>query len=134
MDEDISQSPARQAELELSIVILCRDEEGSIARCMEDARGFLERNSIEGEVVVVDNGSADRSAERARAAGARAVWEPSPGYGNAMRAGIEAARGRFAILGDGDGEHDLAALEPFWDNLNECADFVFGNRFMAGAG
>lgn len=114
-------------------MILCRDEEGSIARCVEEARGFLERNSIEGEVVVVDNGSADRSAERARAAGARVVWEPSPGYGNAVVAGIAAVRGRFAILGDGDGEHDLAALEPFWDKLNDGADFVFGNRFINGA-
>lgn len=134
MDESSSQSPARQGETELSIVILCRDEEGSIARCVEEARGFLERNSIEGEVVVVDNGSSDRSAERARAAGARVVSEPNPGNGNAVVAGIAAARGRFAIFGDGDGEHDLAALEPFWDKLNEGGyDFVFGNRFIDGA-
>ena len=134
LDESINQSAARPPEPELTIVILCRDEEGSIARCVEDALGFLERNSIDGEALVVDNGSADRSAELAAAAGARVVSEPNPGYGNAVSAGIEAARGEFAILGDGDGEHDLGALEPFWDKLGEGADFVFGNRFMDGAG
>ncbi len=47
-------------------------------------------------------------------------------------AGIEAARGRFIILGDGDGEHDLGALEPFWKKLQGGCDFVFGNRFAGG--
>ncbi len=133
MDDGLSQSPDRSRDVELTIVILCRDEEGSIARCVEEALGFLERGSIAGEVVVVDNGSVDRSAERAAAAGARVVSEPNPGYGNAISAGIEAARGRFAILGDGDGEHDLSALEPFWEKLNDGHDFVFGNRFIGGA-
>lgn len=43
----------------LTILILCRNEEGSIAHCVGEARGFLERSGIAGEVlVVVDNGSA----------------------------------------------------------------------------
>ena len=134
MDESGVQFTARPAELDLTIVILCRDEEGSIARCVEEALGFLERNSIDGEALVVDNGSRDRSAARAEKAGARVVSEPNPGYGVAIAAGIAAARGRYIILGDGDGEHDLGALEPFYDRLLEGCDFVFGNRFMDGAG
>ena len=134
VDESGVQNHARSPELDLSIVILCRDEEGSIARCVEEALGFLERNSIDGEALVVDNGSRDRSAARAKTAGARVVSEPNPGYGVAIAAGIEAARGRYIILGDGDGEHDLGALEPFYERLLEGCDFVFGNRFMDGAG
>ena len=117
---------------ELTILILCRNEEGSIAHVIGEARGFLDRNGIDGEVVVVDNHSHDQSAVRARDAGARVVVEISPGYGNAINAGIRAARGRLIILGDGDGEHDLGSLEPYYEKLHEGCDFVFGNRFSAG--
>ena len=117
---------------EPSILILCRDEEKAIAHCVGEALGFLKRRGIAGEVVVVDNGSRDRSASAARAAGARVAHEARAGYGNAIIAGIEAAAGRYAILGDGDGEHDLGALDAFLDKLLDGHDFVFGNRFSGG--
>ncbi len=129
MPEPAGPSRARH---DLTIVILCRNEEGSIAHCVGEARGFLDRNGIDGEVVVVDNDSRDRSADLAQGAGARVVVESRPGYGNAINAGIDAARGRFIILGDGDGEHDLGSLEPYYEKLREGYDFVFGNRFAAG--
>ena len=81
---------------------------------------------------MVDNDSRDRSAALAADAGARVVAEPLQGYGNAVNAGIQAARVRFVILGDGDGEHDLGALELFWEKLQGGSDFVFGNRFAGG--
>ena len=117
----------------LTILILCRDEERSIAHCVSEARGFLDRRAIAGEVVVVDNGSRDRSAALAEVAGARVVEEPRAGYGNAIISGIGAARGRFIILGDGDGEHDLSALDPFWEALQDGSDVVVGNRFTEEA-
>lgn len=116
--------------LDLTILILCRDEERSIAQCVKEASGFLERNAICGEVLVLDNDSQDRSAQFAKQAGARVVAEARPGYGNAIIAGIAAARGRFVILGDGDGEHDLSVLEPFWERLQEGYHLVVGNRFV----
>ena len=116
--------------LDLTILILCRDEERSIAQCVKEALGFLERNAICGEVLVLDNDSQDRSAQFAKQAGARVVAEARPGYGNAIIAGIAAARGRFVILGDGDGEHDLSVLEPFWERLQEGYHLVVGNRFV----
>lgn len=117
---------------DLTIVLLCRNEEGSIAHCVVEARGFMERNDIQGEVLVVDNASSDRSAQLARDAGARVVSETNPGYGNAINAGIENARGQFVILGDGDGEHDLSSLEPYYEKLQDGYEFVFGNRFSDG--
>ena len=117
---------------DLSIVIICRNEQGAIAQCVNEARGFLERNDIDGEVVVVDNGSSDSSADLAGRAGARVVAEPAAGYGNAVMTGIEAARGQLIIQGDGDGEHDLGALEAYYDKLRDGYDFVFGNRFADG--
>ena len=119
----------REPSLDLTVLILCRNEEGGIARCVTEALGFLRRNGIAGEVVVVDNDSSDRSRECALQAGARVAHEPRPGYGNAILGGIAAAGGKFIILGDGDGEYDLDALEPFWEKLQAGADFVIGNRY-----
>ena len=116
---------------DLTVLILCLDEEKSIARCVAEARRFLRRNAIAGEVLVVDNGSEDRSAALAEDAGARVVAAPERGYGNAIKAGIAAARSRHVILGDGDGEHDLNALEPFWEKLRAGCELVMGNRFAA---
>ena len=116
---------------DLTVLILCLNEEKSIARCVAEARRFLRRNAIAGEVLVVDNGSEDRSAALAEEAGARVVAAPERGYGNAIKAGIAAARSRHVILGDGDGEHDLNALEPFWEKLRAGCELVMGNRFAA---
>lgn len=115
--------------IDLTILILCLNEEKSIAHCVADARRFLERSAIKGEVLVLDNGSEDRSKAHAQQAGARVVVEERRGYGSTILAGIDAARSRYVILGDGDGEHDLNALEPFWDKLREGYDLVVGNRF-----
>ena len=129
----MTEPPPGAGKPELSILILCRDEEKAIAHCVGEALGFLKRRGVAGEVVVVDNGSRDRSAAAARAAGARVAHEAQAGYGNAIIAGVEAAAGRYAILGDGDGEHDLGALDAFLDKLLEGHDFVFGNRFSGGS-
>ena len=83
---------------------------------------------------MVDNNSQDRSGECAEQAGARVMRAPREGYGNAINAGIAAARGRFIIPGDGDREHDLGALEPFREKLQGGCDFVFGNRFSGDRG
>ena len=125
-------SYSARTQRDLSILIVCRNEQGAIAHCVREARGFLERNGIDGEVVVVDNGSSDASAKLAGRAGARVVAEPAAGYGNAVMAGIEAARGQLIIQGDGDGEHDLGALEAYYDKLRDGYDFVFGNRYADG--
>ncbi len=120
---------ATSSETELTILILCHNEQGSITHCVQSAFGFLERNNIRGEILVVDNASHDDSATYAESAGARVIHEPRQGYGYASNAGIAAAQGDFIIMGDGDGEHDLDNLEPFWAELQRGYDFVIGNRF-----
>lgn len=119
--------------MDLTILILCLNEQKSIAATVGDARRFLGRNAIDGEVLVLDNGSTDGSVDAAREAGARVVTESVRGYGRAIIAGIAAARGRAIILGDGDGEHDLNALEAFWEQLQGGVELVVGNRFAAGS-
>lgn len=120
--------------MDLTILILCLNEEKSIAQCVREATRFLRRNAIVGEVLVLDNGSEDGSAAAAHDAGARVVSETRRGYGRAIISGVAAARGRFVVLGDGDGEHDLDNLDAFWAKLQDGYALVVGNRFAASPG
>src|SRR5919205_3672600 len=94
----------------VSIVLPCLNEAETIADCVRDAFAVLRRKGLEGEVIVVDNGSTDGSAALAEAAGARLVHEPRRGYGSAYLAGFAQARGDFVVMGDADMTYDLAEL------------------------
>ena len=118
--------------VDLSIVMPCLDEARTIGTCVRKALGFLERSGVAGEVIVADNGSTDGSQALAANLGARVVPVPRRGYGAALRAGIEASRGRFVVMGDSDDSYDFSALQPFLDRLRSGDDVVVGNRFKGG--
>jgi glycosyltransferase involved in cell wall biosynthesis len=118
--------------MELTILMPCLDEAATVARCVQKARGFLERGSFAGEVLVADNGSTDGSVELAQSAGARVVAVAQRGYGAALRAGIDAARGKYVIMGDADDSYDFAQLQPFVEKLRAGFPLVIGNRFQGG--
>ena len=71
---------------------------------------FSARSGIQGEVLVADNGSTDGSQTIAEAAGACVVHIRERGYGNALKNGIRAARGRYVIMGDSDDSYDFSDL------------------------
>jgi glycosyltransferase involved in cell wall biosynthesis len=116
-------------ELDVSVVIPCLDEEEAIAEVVQQARAALDAADVRGEVVVVDNGSQDRSVERAEEAGALVVHEPRRGYGSAYLAGLAAARGRFIVMADADGTYPVEMLGEFVARLEAGADLVIGSRF-----
>jgi glycosyltransferase involved in cell wall biosynthesis len=118
--------------VELTILMPCLDEAATVASCVAKARGFLERSAILGEVLVADNGSTDESRALAAAAGARVILATERGYGGALRAGIEAARGKYVIMGDADESYDFGSLAPFVQKLREGFPLVMGNRFKGG--
>jgi hypothetical protein len=118
--------------LELTILMPCLDEAETLARCIARANSFLQSSGVVGEVLVADNGSTDGSPEIAADLGARVIGVPTRGYGAALSAGIEAARGRYIIMGDADGSYDFTALQPFLDRLREGWQLVMGNRFAGG--
>jgi hypothetical protein len=109
-----------------SVVIPCLNEEDAIPAVVREvlARGV-------GEVIVVDNGSTDATADRAREAGARVVSEPIRGYGRACAAGVSAvsANANFVCFLDGDGSdvpsHIADVVAPV---ARGEADFVMGSR------
>lgn len=125
-------APASDAPLELSILMPCLNEALTVATCVAKARAFLERESIRGEVLVADNGSTDGSQALAEAAGARVVAIRQKGYGAALIGGIEAARGRFVIMGDSDDSYDFTRLGDFVVALRSGVALVIGNRFKGG--
>jgi Glycosyl transferase family 2 len=117
--------------VKVSVVIPCLNEAASISRCVTQAQDALAGQGWEGEVVVADNGSDDRSAELARAAGAVVVHEPRRGYGSAYRAGFAAARGEYIVMADADLTYDFADIPQFVSKLECGADLVMGDR-MSG--
>ncbi len=119
---------ADELECELSVVLPCLNEAGTVGACVVKALETLKTLRIAGEVIVVDNGSNDGSAEVARRAGARVVSEPRRGYGNALRHGVEEARGRVIIMADADESYDLSDLQRFVDGLRAGDDLVMGSR------
>jgi glycosyltransferase involved in cell wall biosynthesis len=117
---------------ELTILMPCLNEAETIERCIRKAQGFLDRSGIAGEILVADNGSTDGSQAIAERLGARVVPVPRRGYGAALIAGIEAAQGRYVIMGDSDDSYDFSRLDAFVEELRAGADLVMGNRFRGG--
>ena len=118
--------------LELTILMPCLNEAETLADCVRKANDYLSRSGIEGEVLIADNGSSDGSPGIAEAHGARVVAVAQPGYGSALQGGIDAALGRYIIMGDADGSYDFAALDAYVAKLREGFDLVMGNRFAGG--
>lgn len=118
----------------LAFVIPALDEEASIGGLVEEIRAVAERPDLPVTVTaiyVVDNGSGDATAERARAAGAEVVSEPRRGYGRACLTGVLAARADLIALMDGD-RSDLPAELPLLlaPILARQADLVIGSRTL----
>ena len=118
----------RTQELELSVVIPCLNEVETIGICVSKARRAMQQLGVAGEVVVADNGSADGSVEVARSHGARVIHQDRRGYGSALMAGIEAARGTSVLMGDADDSYDFGEIAGFVEQLRAGHDLVMGTR------
>ena len=111
----------------ISVIIPALNEEEPIA---EVVRACL-TTGLPGEVIVVDNGSTDRTAEHARSAGANVVAEPTPGYGRACAAGIRALSPEcdIVVFLDGDGSDCPEFMEQLVEPIPRSEqDFVIGSR------
>ena len=106
----------------------CLDEANTIGTCIRKAMEAMRRLGIEGEVVVADNGSTDGSVRIARSLGARVIPVERRGYGSALRAGCQAARGRYILMGDADDSYDFSEIDGFVERLRDGSELVMGTR------
>lgn len=110
----------------------CLNEAETIADCIKDCNSFINNKRVNTEIIVADNGSTDGSKEIAQGLGVRVIDVKERGYGAALIGGITASRGKYIIMGDSDGSHDLENLDNFLDKLRDGFDLVVGNRFEGG--
>ena len=118
--------------MELTILMPCLNEARTLPICIRKASAFIERTGISAEILISDNGSIDGSQEIAVQYGARVIHATKRGYGAALIAGIQSAKGQFVIMADADDSYDFSELDKFIEALRGSADLVMGNRFKGG--
>ena len=116
--------------VEVSVVLPCLNEEAAVGAVIDEAWRGLENAGVTGEIIVVDNGSTDRSAEIAAEHGARVVHEERRGYGSAYIRGLSESRGDIIVMADADGTYPLDDLTPFIEAIRGGDDMVLGSRFQ----
>jgi dolichol-phosphate mannosyltransferase len=124
----------------LSIVIPARNEEGAIPSTLSHLHLELSLRGIPHEVIVVDDGSTDRTWEVLSKAAAE-IPEVRPvmnrglnGFGRAIQLGLSQMRGDAVVIMMADESDDCRDVVRYWNTLNEGYDCVFGSRFLRGGG
>ena len=121
----------------LSIVIPARNEETRLPRALGQVFAFLEKQNYSSEVLVVENGSQDRTLEMAHTftqyfPGLRILHEDLPGKGRAIRSGILAASGNYRLIADADFSMPVDQINRFLPPA--CtADIAIASREASGA-
>jgi dolichol-phosphate mannosyltransferase len=124
----------------LSVIIPARDEEGCIASTVEHLDLELRLHNVPHEIVVVDDGSTDRTWEilqevKTHTLALAPVRNDGPhGFGRAIIHGLGHMTGDAAVIMMADESDDCRDVVRYWHKLNEGWDCVFGSRFMKGGG
>jgi glycosyltransferase involved in cell wall biosynthesis len=114
--------------MNVSIVLPAFNEEQGVAQVIGELRNVLSQHGIEAEILVIDDGSSDRTAQAAAAAGARVFRHRSNrGYGAALKSGIAAASNEAIVITDADGTYPCQYIPEMLERL-QSADMVVGAR------
>ena len=116
--------------LAVSVVIPVFNEEVTVGNIVTRTQKTLEKLDTPYEILVVDDGSDDRSADIARELGAHVLKDGHQGKGFALRSGFIHAKGELVVTLDADGSHKPEEIPLVLRHLREDrADFVVGSRF-----
>ncbi|MGD9131764.1 MAG: glycosyltransferase family 2 protein [Candidatus Bathyarchaeota archaeon] len=120
-----------QEELTVSVVIPVFNEEVTVGNIVTRAKKTLEQLGVSYEILVVDDGSVDKSAHIAQEMKAHVLKEAHQGKGFALRSGFRQAKGELVVTLDADGSHQPEEIPLVLKHLRENkADFVVGSRFL----
>ena len=124
----------------LSIVVPARNEEGCICSTVEHLHLELKIHNVPHEIVVVDDGSTDRTWELLTELSKRLPElapvrnQPPHGFGRAVIAGLNHMKGDAVVIMMADESDDCRDVVRYWNELNKGWDCVFGSRFIKGGG
>lgn len=114
--------------MKISCIIPAKNEESTIEEVISGVKKYCD------EVIVVDGKSTDRTAERARSAGAIVITDHGLGKGEAMKLGAKRASGDILVFVDGDGSHNPADIPSLVKPIkNGTADLIIGSRLKGGS-
>ncbi|MBI3551227.1 MAG: glycosyltransferase [Elusimicrobia bacterium] len=115
----------------LTLMCPALNEAESLKTFLPKIKSELDRLGVPWEILVVDGGSSDGTAQAARAAGCRVVAQKNPGFGGAVKDGIAEARGEYILEMDADGSHPPEMIPTLWEARSK-ADLVIASRYVAG--
>lgn len=132
----ISNILTKPKEIELSIVLPCRNEQEAIIPCLKEITETLEKNRISAEIILSDS-SSDLTLTRVRdfvsqnpnKLKIKIARHNKEGYGNAYLEGFKHVTTDYIFMADCDGTYDFSEIPNFLKALKENNDFVMGNRF-----
>jgi glycosyltransferase involved in cell wall biosynthesis len=118
----------------ISVVLPCLNEEKGLPVCFESILQVANRENLDIEIIVVDNGSTDSSMEIVKNLSIKhpnviLEIEKTKGYGSAYMHGLAAAKGKYIFMADADATYDFEDIPRFIKKLEEGNDMVVGNRF-----
>jgi dolichol-phosphate mannosyltransferase len=117
--------------MDLSVIVPVVNERDNLAALIPCLHALLDRERIAHEIIVVDGGSTDGTAELVPRLGARLLPEQSPGYAGALATGFAGARGAWVLTLDADLSHEPDFATKLW-RAREQADVVIASRYARG--
>ena len=120
--------------MDISVVLPCLNESETLGTCIKKANNQIKKLGIKGEIIIADNGSDDGSIKIAKKLGARVINVKNKGYGNALRAGIKDAKGKYILIADADDSYNLNDLPKFYKKIEDGFDIIQGCRLPKGGG
>lgn len=126
--------------IKLSVVIPAYNEENRIEKTLLEVDSYLEKQNYEYEILVVDNGSKDKTVEVVKRLEMTTVQNahileqppivPGNNKGNAVRKGILEAKGLYCVFMDADNATPISEIEKFWPYLEQGTEVVIGSRYV----
>jgi len=118
--------------MDISVLIPTLNEEKNLIKLIPKLKKTLKTLDIEYELLIIDGGSKDRTVKVAIELGAIVISEHRPGYGRALKAGFDVAKGNFLITMDADLAHEPDFIKDMWKKKDE-AELIIASRYLPGS-